>query len=99
MANRTFQPFTMEITKQLDLAEADDAAVARFRENPFGNEDEILKTMLGPHSGPAEFRILWAKFREWRQVIGFIEGAPAPAAAATPSITHEYTRKYHVEAG
>lgn len=91
---REFEPYTMEITKQLDLSEADERAVERFRENPFGDEDEILRMALGPDLTSAQRIILWARWRQFVQRIALVREAASPD---TPIRTEEITRRYRIQ--
>lgn len=96
MAAKQFQPYTMEITKQLDLSEADDKAVAAFRDNPFGDEDAIMQMTIGPHLLQAERIILWAR---WRQFVQRISAGAQAGGVDSPVRTDEVTRRYRVQPG
>jgi hypothetical protein len=88
-----FEPFTMEITKELNLPEADERAVARFRDEAFGDEDAILRMTLGPQLVGAQRIILWARWRQFVQRIGL---AQADSGSDSPSRTEEVTRRYRI---
>ena len=92
-----YEPYTMEITKQLDLSEADERAVANFRNNPFGDEDQIMQMALGPNLSAARQIILGAR---WRQFVQRIEWRqPGGDQAGGPLRTEEITRRYRIQPG
>lgn len=89
-----FEPYTIEITKQLDLSEADEQAVRRFREDAFSDEDPILRMTVGPQLSQARRVILWAR---WRQFVQRIQlRTSADGSADTPLRTEEVTRRYRI---
>jgi len=92
MATGKFEPYTIEITKQLHLSEADERARATFRAKAFEDEDSIINMAIGPGVN-AERRILWARFGEFVQSIS-VEGI----AREIPVHTEEITRRYRVQA-
>src|SRR4051812_44224190 len=98
MATKQFQPYTIEITKQLDASEADEKAVAKFRDNPFGDEDAILRLTIGPHLESTERVILWARWRQFVQRIS-LETPAAAGGLETPVRTEEITRRYRIQPG
>lgn len=91
-----FEPYTMEITKQLDLSEADEKAVAKFRDNPFGDEDAILQMTIGPTVTATERIILWARWRQFVQRI-LVVAAREGGSPDTPLRTEEVTRRYRIQ--
>jgi len=92
--SQQFQPYTIEITKQLDISEADERAVERFRDDPFGDEDAILRLTIGPQMASTERVILWAR---WRQFVQRISLATQGVTPETPVRTEEVTRRYRIQ--
>lgn len=89
---RDFEPYTMEITKQLDLSVADERAVARFRENAFADEDAIVALAVGSHVARDRIIIYWARWRQFVQSLAREVGGPD-----TPVRTEEVTRRYRIQ--
>lgn len=87
---RDSEPYTMEITKQLDLSTADEKAIARFRDNPFADEDEIIAAAVGSHIARDRIIIYWLRWRQFVQTLYREGGSDAPVR------TEEITRRYRV---
>jgi hypothetical protein len=101
MANKTFEPFTIEITKKLDLSEADETARANFRGKSFDDEEALLEMVAGPGVVTSDIIITWGKFQQFPQRIPtrmferpLESGAPLPSEG--PVHTEEITRRYRI---
>jgi hypothetical protein len=88
---RDSEPYTMEITKQLDLSTADEKAIARFRDNPFADEDQIIAMAVGSHVTARERIIIY--WLRWRQ---FVQSLYREGSAESPVRTEEVTRRYRI---
>jgi hypothetical protein len=87
---REYEPYTIEITKKFSSNDTSTRAVERFRDNPFGDEDAILRTVVGSGLGDARIIITWGKWGQFPQELGL-------RAQTDPALTEEVTRHYRVE--
>lgn len=97
MARATFQPHTLEITRELDPSGLDERAADRLRQEMFaGGDDPIIRRALATAEAFWP-RILWRKWRQWlRNIIVIAAKAPGEPESG-PGRVEEVTTRYLVE--